>query len=100
MRQYYVYIMASRARTLYVGVTNDLERRAFDHKQGNIEGFTARYKVTKLVHYEATSDVHAAIEREKQLKGWRRSKKAALVETDNPEWKDLALRWYDSTLDT
>ena len=100
MRQYYVYIMASRARTLYVGVTNDLERRAFDHKQGNIEGFTARYKVTKLVHYEATSDVHAEIEREKQLKGWRRSKKVALVETDNPEWKDLALRWYDSTLDT
>ena len=92
--------MASRARTLYVGVTNDLERRVFDHKQGNIEGFTARYKVTKLVHYEATSDVHAAIEREKQLKGWRRSKKVALVETDNPEWKDLALRWYDSTLDT
>ena len=92
--------MASPTRTLYVGVTNDLERRAFDHKQGNIEGFTARYKVTKLVHYEATSDVHAAIEREKQLKGWRRSKKVALVETDNPEWKDLALRWYDSTLDT
>jgi len=69
VRQYYVYIMASRARTLYVGVTNDLKRRALDHKQGNIEGFTARYKVTKLVHYEATSDVHAAIKREKQLKG-------------------------------
>ena len=97
MHQYYVYIMASRGKTLYVGVTNALERRVYEHKQGHIKGFTARYKITKLVHYETTSDVSAAIEREKKLKAWRRSKKVALVETDNPEWKDLALRWYAST---
>ena len=94
MRQYYVYIMASSGRTLYVGVTNDLERRVMEHKKGQSGGFTSKYSVTKLVYQESTSDVRAAIEREKELKGWRRSKKVALVESVNPEWKDLALRWY------
>ena len=98
MREYYVYIMASRGKTFYVGVTNDLERRVFEHKQGLTDGFTKKYRVTKLVYYEATSDIRTAIEREKQLKAWRRSKKVSLVESLNPEWKDLALRWYDSTL--
>ncbi len=99
MREYHVYIMASSARTLYVGVTNDLVRRVYEHKQGTGAGFTAKYKITKLVHHEATTDVHAAISREKQLKAWRRSKKVGLVESVNPEWKDLSLRWYDSTLE-
>ena len=94
MRQYYVYIMASRGRTLYVGVTNDLERRVYEHKQGLASGFTGRYKVTKLVYHEATSDVRSAIAREKQLKAWRRKKKVALVESINPEWKDLSLLSY------
>ena len=93
-RQYYVYIMASSGRTLYVGVTNNLERRVMEHKQGQSGGFTSKYSVTKLVYHESTSDVRAAIEREKELKGWRRGKKVALVESVNPEWKDLALRWY------
>ena len=97
MRQYYIYRMASRARTLYVGVTNDLERRVFEHKQGQPGGFTGKYNVTKLVYHEPTSDVSSAIAREKELKGWRRSKKVALVESVNSEWKDLALRWYGST---
>ena len=94
MRQYYVYIMASRAKTLYIGVTNDLERRVFEHRQGHHGGFTSKYNVTKLVYHESTSDVGSAIAREKELKGWRRSKKVTLVESMNPEWKDLALRWY------
>ena len=100
MRQYYIYIMASRGRTLYVGMTNDLERRVYEHKQGNKGGFTDRYRITKLVYHETTSDVRAAIEREKQLKAWRRSKKVALVDSVNPEWKDLALRWYGNTPET
>ena len=95
MHQYYVYIMASRGRTLYVGVTNDLERRVFEHKEGLTASFTAKYNISKLVYFEDTNDVRSAIEREKQLKGWRRSKKVALVESANPEWKDLSLRWYD-----
>ena len=100
MYQYYVYIMASRARTLYIGVTNDLERRVLEHKQGRNQGFTARYNVTKLVYYDSTTDVTSAIAREKELKGWRRSKKVELVESVNPEWKDLALHWYKSKSDT
>jgi putative endonuclease len=75
-------------------VTNDLERRVFEHKQGHPEGFTSKYHVTKLVYHDSTSDVGSAIAREKELKGWRRSKKVALVESVNPEWRDLALRWY------
>ena len=94
MPEYYVYIMASSGRTLYVGVTNNLERRVMEHKQAHAGGFTSKYSVTKLVYHESTSDVGAAITREKELKGWRRAKKFALVESSNPEWKDLALKWY------
>jgi len=92
--QYYVYIMASRGKTLYVGVTNNLERRVYEHKSGLIAGFTEKYKVTKLVYHEGTSAVGAAISREKQLKAWRRSMKVALIESVNPFWEDMALRWY------
>jgi putative endonuclease len=88
--QYYVYIMTNRSvTTLYTGVTNDLERRVYEHKHGLVNGFTKRYKVTRLVYYEATDDVRSAIEREKQLKGWLRQRKVALIESVNPRWRDL-----------
>ena len=99
MRRYYVYIMSSRSKVLYTGVTNDLVRRVYEHKQKLIPGFTKRYNTTILVYYEATEYVKSAIAREKQLKGWLRRKKIALVDSLNPEWKDLSEGWYDSTLD-
>ncbi|MBZ5588734.1 MAG: GIY-YIG nuclease family protein [Acidobacteriia bacterium] len=82
--------MSSRSRTLYTGVTNDLERRVNEHRLGQIPGFTARYRVTRLVYYETTPNVSAAIAREKQIKAWRREKKVALIETANPQWEDLS----------
>ena len=88
---YYVYILASENnRTLYVGVTNDIVRRVAEHKSGIIEGFTKRYGVHKLVFAESCGDAYAAISREKQLKGWRREKKVALINSINPFWKDLS----------
>ena len=93
MGDYYVYIMTNEARTLYVGVTNDLERRVYEHKFGVQRGFTSRYKLTRLAFAESTSDVESAIAREKQIKGWLRSKKVALIEAVNPEWRDLAENW-------
>ena len=94
-RQYYVYIMTNGARTLYVGVTNDLVRRVYEHKEKLVPGFTSRYNVTWLAYYEQTSDNSSAIAREKQIKGWRRSKKFELIESMNPRWKDLALEWLE-----
>ena len=91
MREYYVYIMASRRRVLYVGVTNDLARRVDEHKQKKNAGFTARYNVNRLVYFEEYGDIREAIAREKQIKSWRRSKKVALIELLNPKWRDLAL---------
>ena len=88
MRQYWVYIMASRSRTIYTGVTNNLERRVAQHRQG-LHGFTAKYRITRLVYHESTSDVLAAIAREKQIKGWGRKKREALIQTMNPAWDDL-----------
>jgi len=90
MKQYYVYIMTNSSRTLYTGVTNDLVRRVHEHKEKLIKGFTQKYNITRLVYYEITSDVRAAIQREKQIKGWLRKKKTALIESVNPEWKDLS----------
>ena len=90
MKEYFVYIMANRSRTLYVGVTNDLERRVYEHKHMLKEGFARRYLVDRLVYCESTPDVRAAIEREKQIKGWTRAKKVALIESQNPKWLDLA----------
>ncbi|MBR4450959.1 MAG: GIY-YIG nuclease family protein [Clostridia bacterium] len=88
---YYVYILTNQSdKVMYIGVTNNLERRLYEHKHNMVEGFTKKYNVHKLVYYEHTTDVYAAITREKELKGWRRSKKNALVETMNPEWKDLS----------
>jgi putative endonuclease len=93
MRQYYVYIMASRTKTLYVGMTNDLERRVYEHKHRLTEGFSSKYNVSRLVYFEATGDVEAAIRRERQIKGWRRAKKIALIGSVNPEWDDLSDGW-------
>ena len=86
---YFVYIMASHTKTLYVGVTSDLRKRYYQHRHEITEGFTGRYQVKKLVYYEVGSSPMGAIAREKQLKGWRRAQKVALVESVNPEWEDL-----------
>src|ERR1035437_4460783 len=87
---YYVYILASKRNgTLYIGITNDLQRRMYEHKAGLLEGFTKRYEVYMLVHFEETTDIQAAIQREKQLKKWNRVWKIRLIEETNPGWKDL-----------
>ncbi len=91
MKNYYVYILSNVSKTLYIGVTNNLERRMYEHKNKLINGFTKKYNLTKLIYYETTSDIGAAIYREKQLKGWLRSKKIALIEENNPGWDGLSL---------
>ena len=92
---YYVYILSSDRGTLYTGVTNDLPRRVWQHKQGEVEGFTNRYAVHRLVYYEETPSREAAIIREKQIKGKRRAKKLSLIREMNPEFKDLSQDWFD-----
>jgi putative endonuclease len=92
---YFTYIMASRSHTLYVGVTGDLHKRIFQHKWKEHEGFTARYNCDRLVWFERHQDVQNAIAREKELKGWRRSRKIALIESANPAWTDLSRDWYE-----
>jgi putative endonuclease len=94
-KQYYVYLLASRSHVLYTGVTSDLAGRVYQHRRRLFRGFTSRYAATRLVHFETTASVHAAIAREKQIKGWRRRKKIALIEAENPHWKDLAAEWYE-----
>ena len=93
-REYYVYIMTNKSRTLYTGVTNDLMRRVYEHKNKLVEGFTSRYNIQYLVYYESTSSIYSAIEREKQIKGLLRAKKLALINSMNPEWKDLSEEWF------
>ena len=93
MKHYYVYIMTNRSKTLYVGVTSNLQRLIYEHKHHLVEGFTSTYHITRLVYFEETSDVHAAIEREKHIKGWLCVKKVALIESVNPEWRDLSEEW-------
>ena len=90
MRTYFVYIMASRSRVLYTGVTNDLERRSLDHKRGRNPGFTKRYNITRLVYFESFNDIRCAIAREKQIKAWTRTKRVRLIEQSNPLWNDLS----------
>jgi putative endonuclease len=94
MRDFFVYIMSSPSRTLYVGVTNNLERRVWQHKEKLQDGFTKRYNITLLVYAETFSDPSSAIEREKQIKNWTRAKKVALIESLNPAWQDLSAEWY------
>ena len=86
--------MTNRSKTLYVGITNDLVRRVYEHKQKLIDGFTKKYNMTWLAYFEETNDARSAIAREKQIKGWLRIKKITLIETVNPSWKDLAEDWY------
>ena len=93
-RLYYVYILASNSRRTYIGVTNDLRRRVWQHRNKRVVGFTADYNITSLVHFETTPDVRSAISREKELKGWRREKKVALIERENLGWRDLAADWF------
>ncbi len=96
MRTYYVYLMASRSRVLYTGVTNDLTRRVKEHKEGLADGFTKKYRITRLVHFEEFLDVRDAIAREKGIKGWMRYRKIRLVEGRNPTWQDLARDWFQT----
>ena len=86
--------MTNKSKTLYIGVTNNLKRRVFEHKNKLVPGFTSKYNITKLVYFEEGSDVNVALAREKQIKGWLRTKKIDLIEASNPEWKDLSLDWY------
>jgi putative endonuclease len=92
---YFTYIVASRSHTLYIGVTGDLQRRVFQHKWKEHDGFASKYNCDRLVWFERYCEVTSAIAREKQLKGWRRAKKIALIESLNPAWTDLSRAWYD-----
>ncbi len=96
-RAYYFYIMASYRGALYAGVTNDLTRRVYEHQHKVVEGFTKKYNATKLVYYEAADNIEAAIGRERQVKGWLRRKKVALIESVNPYWENLARDWYEES---
>ncbi|MEK7083175.1 MAG: GIY-YIG nuclease family protein [Patescibacteria group bacterium] len=90
MNSYYIYILASKRNgTIYIGVTNDLRRRVYEHKNNLIEGFTKKYNVHDLVYFEQTIDIQSALQREKQIKIWKRKWKIDLIESSNPEWKDL-----------
>ena len=95
MKSYFVYILTNHSGTLYVGVTNDLRRRVWKHKQEIVDDFTTRYRISRLVYYEETTDVTSAISREKQIKGWLRERKVDLIESTNPEWRDLSRDWED-----
>ena len=100
MKNYYVYILTNRSGTLYTGVTNDLERRLVEHRSGAPGSFTSRYKVDRLVFFEATEDVRDAIAREKQIKGWTRKRKIELIAAMNPRWRDLSEDWVDQDSDS
>jgi len=93
-QDYFVYILANPARMLYVGVTNNLQQRVSQHRSQAIPGYTRQYNITRLIYFETTANVKAAIAREKQIKGWLRAKKVALIESQNREWADLSEGWY------
>jgi putative endonuclease len=95
MRRYYVYIMASKSRVLYVGVTNDIWRRVWEHRNDATSGFTSKYRVHRLVYFEEFKYIGNAIAKEKRIKGWLREKKIALIRSANPTWEDLSERWFD-----
>lgn len=94
-RDFFVYIMASVRRTLYIGMSSNLERRVYEHKHDLTPGFTSSYRIGRLVHIEVFSDVRDAIAREKEIKRWSRAKQIALIERENPEWRDLSVGWYE-----
>jgi putative endonuclease len=93
VKTYYVYIMTNRSGTLYTGVTSNLERRVYEHRCGTGSKFTRTYKIDRLVHFETFSDIVDALTRDKQIKGWLRAKKLALIEAANPDWQDLSADW-------
>lgn len=93
MKTYWVYIMASKSLNLYTGVTGNLQRRVLQHRHKLVQGFSAKYNINRLVYYETFGDILAAIRREKQIKGWLRAKKIALIESTNRDWKDLSDGW-------
>jgi putative endonuclease len=95
MKKYFVYILSNKSGTLYVGVTNNLERRLYEHKNKLNQGFTSKYNISRLVYFEPTDDVTVAITREKQIKGMLRSKKIELIKTMNPGLVDLSEDWYE-----
>jgi putative endonuclease len=92
-REYFVYILASPSRTLYIGVTNNLERRMYEHKHKFFPGFTAKYGINRLMHIETFAHINDATAREKELKAWRRAKNIALIEAKKPRWFDLSADW-------
>ena len=98
--RYWVYILGSLSGTLYIGITSNLHLRVRQHKEHTFRGFTAKYAVDRLLYYETYGDVLRAIAREKQLKGWLREKKIAVIEKSNTQWKDLSHRWYDKPVRT
>lgn len=93
MSEYFIYIMTNRSKTLYTGVTSNLQRRVYEHKQKLAPGFTAKYNIDCLVYFETAIDPESTIAREKQIKGWTRTKKTALIESKNPAWVDLSAEW-------
>jgi putative endonuclease len=96
---YYVFLLTNwNNNVMYVGMTNNLERRMYEHKKKLVKGFTQKYNINKLVYFEETQEVNAAIMREKEIKKWRREKKDSLVNGENPQWKDLSLEFQDSSL--
>ena len=97
MKTYYLYILASRTGTLYTGITSNLKQRIYEHKTERIPGFTSRYKVNRLLYVESFSTPKAAIQREKQVKSWRREKKVQLIDSTNPKWNDLSKDWYSES---
>ena len=94
MKEYFVYILTNKSRTLYTGVTGDLEHRVYEHKHGKGSTFTSKYKINQLVYFESFPYILDAIAREKQIKGWLREKKIALIDSMNPGWEDLSAGWY------
>jgi putative endonuclease len=94
-KQYYVYIMTNKSKTLYVGITNNIKKRVYEHKNKLVPGFTKKYNITRLIYFETFADVYSAIAREKTIKGWLRKKKIELITTTNPDWQDLNREWYD-----
>jgi len=97
VKTFYVYIMAGKFRTLYTGVTNNLERRVLQYKRKLVAGFTSKYNLNHLVYFETWGDIRTAIQREKQIKGWLRAKKVALIVAQNPTWQDLSQGWLETT---
>ena len=95
-RTYCVYMLASRSRNLYTGVTNNLQRRLAEHREGLVPGFTSRYRIFRLVHFEVFSDIRYAIAQEKEIKAWRRERKVWLIERQNSTWEDLAAAWFST----